>query len=276
MKRLLLILVFISHASCQNSNELNNSYFFNTVEYHNVRCGDYLSQSAWVFELDSSKKIYSCSSNVGTEFIISDNNLIKNNEKLSFPNEQIFPWTLTYDNKEIIGIRTFSKDSLDKTELVSINIETKSLNRLIDLPNSNYWFTEHPLSATGKLAVQHNTRQMFLYDLKNRTYSDIEFETSNGPVISKDGMEILYVDNETVYLYNIKQKTSEELYSSKKERDYSVFRAFFGADNQILIKGIKYPDIKPLQKILYLEVDKFSKKILGKGNMSFKNGYRYK
>ena len=276
MKKLLGILLIL-FLSCEESGRIDTSFFYNTIEYKDdLPCGHYQSGHTWIFDLNSNRKIYSCRKLQGTSFFVVNENLTETLNTFHFKYEEIYPWTLTYDSERIIGIKSYSKNGSTKTELVSININNGSFEKLMDLPNSNYRFSEHPISSNGILVVKNDTRKMFLFDIINGHYSKLELESSNRPVISKNGMELLFIDKDNVHLYNIERETFDKLFFFNEEKNYRAFNAFFGGENRILVKGIKNEGWKPLQEVVFYELDKTTGEKLGEGKVNIRNGFKYK
>lgn len=277
MKSILIILISLILISCGNE-KLRSDCFYNTEHvYKGNICNGRKDEWTRTYTLDSSSVIYACNQSFNTKFIIANDSLNIVYKELEFQDAKIDPWILTYDNKNIIGIKESSSDN-EKMEIVSINLTTKLMKTLYGLPKYTYWFSEHPLSKNGILIFTDQDNKVIVFDT-NTGKLNKSFFINNFPIISKDGKRTLLIDGEDVYLYDIKTlfKTKnmkrEFIYSSKDDGGFDVVHAYFGKDSEIIVSGVKNPNFKPLQK----GQERIIKdgKVVEKGQMDLSNGYRY-
>ncbi|MFY0602718.1 MAG: hypothetical protein JXQ93_02130 [Flavobacteriaceae bacterium] len=275
-KIIILILFSLVILSCGKKPQLSSNFFFNNGKaYTNLLCSDSKNRTTWVYNIDSTRVIYPCYiGDLETVFNIAINkNPIDINERMYFKTVKLSPWSLTYDNKTIIAVR---KDLKKRSKsLVKIDIRSKEITPLLDLSyDGSYSFSEHPLSENGVITFKSGLKNVSLYNLKTKKHEQNIFQSFSNPIISKNGEKILYVTNETIYLYNIDKETSEIVYSTKEDSSNSVFKAFFGEnDNIVVAKIIKNSGIKVLERSESLIIS--NGKVIKKGQLNFKKGYRY-
>ncbi|MFL9838544.1 hypothetical protein ABS768_13605 [Flavobacterium sp. ST-75] len=276
MKNIIIILIILLALSCSKEKELNSDFFYNTQIFNDGGlCGPVKKSGAGTFsyKLDSLRVIYSCSKDYETKFTVTNDGLNEIYTELNFPEAKFNPWIVTYDNKQIIAIKTTPFDE-DNMEIVSIDLNTRVMSTLCVLPyNVTYSFSEHPLSENGILIFNSLRNNVMMYNLSSKELNKNMFSSYSDPVISKDGRSVLYVFDQKVYLYVFETKKKELIYSSKDDKGYNAFNAFFGKEGEVIIKGIKTPGYKPLEKAEYLIVK--NKKVIDRGQIDINKYYRY-
>ena len=144
-KVIIPIFALIFTACIYPSKQCNDHLFYDTLhEYREDLCAAHRN---WVYKLDSSKVIYACHDYTAqTTFIIADHDLESEYDRISFLQTRLHNWVMDYENTHIVGV-----GSRDQVQLIRINVLDKTLEWIADLPNDNYWFSEHPISKNNRI-----------------------------------------------------------------------------------------------------------------------------
>jgi len=286
----ILILVMILIFGCSNNKVLDNSFFYNTsYSFKEETCNPLSNYNTGAYKVYDGNYIYKCDldtrdhdlfgikekDSTSVFMIMNKNHKIIN--EVSFVNTNnaftFRDWFIGYDNNYLMALRTTNAKP-NTTELISINLKSSELTNLMDLPKGNYHISEHPLSKNDILVFSFKD-WAYILDIKNKTLKSKVFECNDTYplVISKDGKLITYLHHNKVYLYNIKTGKKEIMYDLNNYSNYDAFRVYFKNDEELIVKGNKFPGSMVLEESEYLVIK--NREIIDKGQINFRNNYKY-
>ncbi len=266
--------LFVLVCGCVEDKQLDSSFFYNTQQtIYEQNCAP-LSRDGriWAYEIYNGNIIYGCDSDLDrytSRFIIKDKQGTVINE-ITTPGE-LYPRSIGYDEVSLFSFKR-TKDEPEKTELVSIDLKSGVLTSLTDLPKGYYNMSDHPISENGVLVFTFKGAA-HIFDVQNKKLSFNVFKCSYPPVISKDGKRMVYLLDYKVYVYDLLSNKKEEIYDLASVSQYSPFRVYFRNQNEFIVQGNKYTDIKPLEDGESLIIK--NKEIVDKGQLDIYEGYRY-
>jgi len=267
MKSIFITLILLLLFSCGKDMDYDSSFYNNTQRtIFDKDCAPLSREGRiWSYKIDNNRWIYKCSST--SFYVVNEKDSIIN--KVSSPNRIELDWITDYSGSSLIAIAESDKIS----ELIKLDIENDSIISKVQIPSGFFRTSQHPLSQ-NEIFVYSIGARVCLYDFQNENLSLNLARTSVPPIISKNGKHILYIRNNELFEYDIKNKTEKLIYNLTKERNFNAFSVFFGKKNEYIIKGSKFDGFYPLEDVEFLVIN--GKKKLRVKDLKIYRGFRYK
>jgi len=288
-KNIILTLIVSLIFGCSNDKILDDSFFYNTEYlFKEETCNPLSGNKKNAYKVYDNNFIYNCDldtrnhkdffgikekDSTSVFMIMNKNHEIINEISFTNTNKAFKYWFIGYDNDYLMAFRTTDTKN-STTELISINLKSNELTSMTNFPKGNYEISEHPLSKNDILVFSSNG-WAHIFDIKNKTLKSKVFKYKNiySPVISKDGKLITYLHHNKVYVYTIATGQIELRFDLNEVSSYRPHNVYFKNNEELIIKGNKYPDNKILVTPEYLVIK--DKKIIDKGVIRFNNNYKY-
>lgn len=288
-KNIILTLIVSLIFGCSNDKILDDSFFYNTEYlFKEETCNPLSGNKKNAYKVYDNNFIYNCDldtrnhkdffgikekDSTSVFMIMNKNHEIINEISFTNTNKAFKYWFIGYDNDYLMAFRTTDTKN-STTELISINLKSNELTSMTNFPKGNYEISEHPLSKNDILVFSSNG-WAHIFDIKNKTLKSKVFECNDTYplVISKDGKLITYLHHNKVYLYNIKTGKKEIMYDLNNYSNYDAFRVYFKNDEELIVKGNKFPGSMVLEESEYLVIK--NREIIDKGQINFRNNYKY-
>lgn len=260
--------------SCDDKVYSDSTFFYNTQKtIINKECNPLSNNGrTWAYTINNDKFIYNCNIQNKKEeslfLIVNQSDSIL--KKVKYPIPNTLNWIITYNGNSLVSL-PHSKSTSNASTLKKIDLTIDSVELEVEIPNGYFRTSEHPISE-NEIFVYSSNGKICVYDFTKKELNINIVETSVPPVISKDGVNILFIRDKKLLVYNRKDKTEKLIYNLDKIRNFNPFSVYFGNEKKYIVKGsyTKYLFFEDVKSII---IDNKGKR--NRVNLDIYRGYRY-